>query len=358
MNTENVPTTVVEYSKIDAAIATLRERFAGKVYDVQTSEGMKEARAARNEVKGYRVEIEHTRKAIKEPALRRCQDIDNEARRITRALADIEDPIAAQIKAEEDRVERERADAERRERERVDGIRRMVATIRERPMAVAKMAKATDMLTARENLARYPITVETFAELAADAEAARAAALAEIDQLYDAQVRREMEAKALAEEREAIARERADNEAREAEARKVREAEEARIAEARAKLQREQDEAAARERRKAADEEAERQRKERERVEAEQAAERAAEEKAKAGEREAEQRRFEAAQARMADLLTEHGDAMRDFTDAAHEYRVAEDAVERSEALIALCELYAAALGERRTALRVVGEAA
>lgn len=111
---------VVEYSRTEAALATLAERYKGLVYEVTTREGMTTAKSARAEIRGYRVDLERMRKEIKEPALRRCRVIDEEARRITAALVALEDPIDVVIKAEESRLDGIKNAAIRAEQARVE----------------------------------------------------------------------------------------------------------------------------------------------------------------------------------------------------------------------------------------------
>jgi hypothetical protein len=125
--------TLVEYSPIEAALNQFRGRYAGRVYDVTTAAGMKDARAARMEVRSARTELERVRKSIKEPALRRCQLIDSEAKRITAALVEIEDPIDECIKAEETRKEREKAEREAAEKRRVDEIQARITALHRAP---------------------------------------------------------------------------------------------------------------------------------------------------------------------------------------------------------------------------------
>lgn len=110
-------TTITEYSKTEAALAELREKY-GRTYDVSTAAGMKEARAARAEVKRYRVDLEAKRVEIKAPALEHCRLIDAEAKRITAALLEIERPIDNAIQAEEKRKADEKARVETEARAR------------------------------------------------------------------------------------------------------------------------------------------------------------------------------------------------------------------------------------------------
>ena len=78
-------TEIVEYSKTEAALADLAQRYKGVIFDVATLPGMMTARKGRAEIRGYRVALEKTRIEIKAPALKRTQQIDSEARRITAA---------------------------------------------------------------------------------------------------------------------------------------------------------------------------------------------------------------------------------------------------------------------------------
>lgn len=121
-------TEIIEYTETERALTLLREQY-GKPFDVTTKAGMEAARAARRLIKSHRVALESARKEIKEPALRRCQLIDAEAKRITAELLALEQPIDAAIQAEERRVAQEKADRERIERERVADIHRRIAEI-------------------------------------------------------------------------------------------------------------------------------------------------------------------------------------------------------------------------------------
>lgn len=101
-------TTIAEYTKTEAHVADLRQKYEGAVFDVATAKGMDDAKKARAEIRDDRVWLEKERVRIKAPALERCQQIDSEAKRIKGMLEALEDPIDAQIKAEEGRKETER----------------------------------------------------------------------------------------------------------------------------------------------------------------------------------------------------------------------------------------------------------
>lgn len=220
-----------EYSKTEAALAALRESYKGVIYDVATAEGMTAARKGRAELRRWRVDLEEERVRIKAPALQRCRDIDSEAKRITAELSALEDPIDAQIKAEERRAEEVRTFAARAEQARLDAEAAATKRAEEERMAAerAEIARRQVELAAAERAAREKIEAEAAAsrkrieeeERAARYqreqadERARQARLAE-------QARLETERQRLAAEREAIeaparkAREEAERKEREA----------------------------------------------------------------------------------------------------------------------------------------------
>ena len=99
-----IDTEIAEYSVTTAALAELRQRFGNVAFDLTTTKGDKEARAARLELVRLRTSLEAKRKELKAPALERSRLIDAEAKRITAAIDELEAPIDEQITA----VERQR----------------------------------------------------------------------------------------------------------------------------------------------------------------------------------------------------------------------------------------------------------
>lgn len=234
-----VVTEIAEYSPTAAALADLRHRFLGIAFNVSTTKGMDEAKKARQEVKGYRTALEAKRKEIKAPALERCRLIDDEAKTITAALLELEEPIDQQIKAEEARKEAEKAAKAEVERQRVAAIRVQIETIKNHAaFAVGKSAEA--ILKILSGVECFEIG-EDFQEFKPDAEQAKAETLDKLKTLHTAQVEHEAEQARIAAERAELAKLRA-----EAEARAIREAEEKRLAAERAEIARQQAEARAR----------------------------------------------------------------------------------------------------------------
>jgi colicin import membrane protein len=268
-------TQIQEYSATEAALATLAERYKGVVYDVTTKEGMAAAKAGRNEIRGYRTALEAKRVEIKAPALERCRLIDSEAKRITAALEDLEGPIAAQIKKEEDRIAAEKAAKEEALRKRTEEIMNRLQAMRELPVKAfsATSEQMQEFITALES---QEINEETFGDFQSDAENLREATLATLKLNLNTKLQQEAEAKRLAEERAELERKQAEQAARDAEAARLREEAER---ESRRKI--EEEERAARlrieeEQRAARAAQEEQERKERAEREAKEAAERAA----------------------------------------------------------------------------------
>lgn len=283
------PTTAIaEYSPTAAALADLRARFADVVFDVTTTKGDKEARAARMELVKLRTSLEAKRKELKAPALERSRLIDAEAKRIEAEILALETPIDEQIKAEEARRERERQAKAEAERRRVAAIQERIDEIKAFPVRAAGSKSSIVMEARIGDLVAIEID-DTFAEFRPAAEAAHAQALATMRELLEGARTHEEEVRRLRAEQEALEQQRREDEARRAEADRIareqheaevariraeREAEEARLAEARAaqeaelRAQREAEEARAAEQRRI---DAERQAEEQRRLDAERA---------------------------------------------------------------------------------------
>lgn len=234
-------TSIIEYSETEAALATLVEKYRGVVFDVTTYEGMKDAKASRKELQGYRIALEKTRIAIKAPALKRAQEIDTEARRITTALVDLEQPIAAQIFKEENKARLAAEAAAKAEQERVEAEELASRQAEDKRIAEERAAIAAERakLEAEQRASRMKIEEEERAARMKLEEDARQERLAR-------QAREEVERQKRAEE---DARLKAERDKIEAERRAVEEAarKERMEAEEKAKALRDAEEAVARE---------------------------------------------------------------------------------------------------------------
>ncbi|MGP5563760.1 DUF1351 domain-containing protein [Vreelandella alkaliphila] len=176
---------IAEYKPTAVALKKLADKFDGLVFEVTTTKGLNEAKAARKEVRGYRTALENKRKAIKAPALQRCRDIDSEAKTITAALRQLEDPIDEQIKAEEQRKEREKEEAERKERERVTKIRADIDFIKLSPGNLIGETAAV-LKAAAQDLRMEPINEDRFAEFTQEALAAKQQAMQQLASMIEA----------------------------------------------------------------------------------------------------------------------------------------------------------------------------
>ena len=191
-------TPIAEYTETAAALADLRQRHSGVVYDVTVSKEMKLAKEARAELRGLRTGLEKKRVEIKAPALERCRLIDAEAKRITAELVALEEPIDVQIKAEEARAETARLEKLEAERLRVEAIQKKIQAIRDVPGSL--VGKPSVIIDGQ--LARLRETVLDEAELGADyltATDALTAAIARVEQLLQAQQEADAEKKRQAE---------------------------------------------------------------------------------------------------------------------------------------------------------------
>lgn len=236
-------TAIEEYSPTEAALAELSQRYKGVVYDVTIPTQLALAKAARNDIRGYRTALEKKRVQLKADVLERGRQIDGEAKRITAALSALEDPIEDQIKAEERRIEAERVAAEQAEAARIvaeeaarkkaeedrlaaeraeikrrqDELDRAERESREKREAeerasrqrieeqerVARVAREAEEAKQREERERIA------AEARAVEDKARAARLAEEEAQRKARAEQEAKAKAEREAREAVEREQA-----------------------------------------------------------------------------------------------------------------------------------------------------
>ena len=198
---------VVKYSRTEAALADLREKYAGKTFDLTTTKGDDAARAARLELKKLRTGLEAKRKEFKAPAIAFGKLIDTEADRITAEIKALEDPIDAQIRADEqrretERLERERVAAARRAEfeAKIAAIRGYVAAAKGLPSErIAKGLTFVEGMAFGEEWAEFASAAaaaqgETVAALRDMLEAVKAAEAAEAQRVENARVAAELAA--------------------------------------------------------------------------------------------------------------------------------------------------------------------
>ena len=288
---ELIGTALQNFDRVSAGLALLERNYKGMLYDVETPMGMEHAKAARAAIRDPRYEVERVRKSAKAPILALGKRLDAEATRITNALLVLETPIDEQIKAEEDRKEREKLAKAAAEAARVAEIQRRIDAIRMWPASAAGQPSSL-VLTMVASANEYRIETAVFAEKSEEAAAAleaskyalagilserqtheaeqarvvaeraelaqlraeqeerdKASRLAQAQADADAKIVRDAELKV---QRDRLAAERAENDRiaserrleldrQETEARKVREAENARLAAERVDLARQQE---------------------------------------------------------------------------------------------------------------------
>ena len=195
-------TEIAEYSPTAAALAELRKKYAQAVFDTTNPTGMAKAIAARRELREVRVNLEKLRKELKAPALERSRLIDAEAKALTAQIEEMEGPIDAQIKAEEQRKAEEKAERERIEREKMVELQKRVANIREQ--AVSVVGKSSHAVAEVIRLLSSLEIDQTFGPLQADAYAAKAETLATLNDLHTAALAQEAEVERLRIEREEL----------------------------------------------------------------------------------------------------------------------------------------------------------
>lgn len=240
---------IAEYEPLAAALADLRDRHQGVVFQCETPGGDLMARTARRELVKLRTALEAKRKELKGPALERSRQIDTLAKRIESEILALEGPIDAQIKAVEERKAAEKAERDRLEKERVDAINARIQTIRNYALKAPARATSEQLADAIDRLNAVPIddSYENFREYAGLVKCETLSALRE---LCTAATEREEEAEKLKAEREELERRKAEEEEKRLEGEailaKARAEHEAFMVEERAKQQCEYDEQRAR----------------------------------------------------------------------------------------------------------------
>ena len=161
-------TEIVEYKPTEAAIADI-QRFKGMVVDVSTPNGLAEGKAVARQIAAVRIALDKTRKKLKEDVLERGRQIDGQAKPLFARVAEIEDPINAQLEAKAKAEEREREEKIEAERLRILAEQQAAKEAEEKRMAEARaeikrqqneLAKAEQERQRIEREARMAIELE------------------------------------------------------------------------------------------------------------------------------------------------------------------------------------------------------
>lgn len=192
-------TLIVRYDATAAALAALKERLGGVVYDCTDAKQDKAARQDRAELVRLSSALEAKRKEIKAPFLELGRTIDAKAEEYDAEIQSLKYPIDQQIRKEEDRKAAAKAAAEAAEAARVAEIRGRIRAIAQRSVDALKMT-----IEQLEQAAQDQLTGE-FSEFAADAAHAWAAAQASIESTLAVRIQARDEAAELARQRAELA---------------------------------------------------------------------------------------------------------------------------------------------------------
>jgi len=156
-------TGIAEFDKVDAALGELNRLYTN-VPDTNTKKGYDDAKAAANRLLKYRTAIEAARKKEKQPHLDRGKLIDSEAKRITLALATLEEPMKLAYK----KIDEQEAELKRKRiadlQNKINDFSRIPDSIDSKSsIAISKAIEQVDDIDASGS----------FYELAADASKAK-----------------------------------------------------------------------------------------------------------------------------------------------------------------------------------------
>lgn len=124
-------TVIAQFREAEDGLKAMAEKYRDVVYDVTTTKGMNEAKAARAELRddGRRL-LTRTAAKVKADVNELKQVMGDEVDRLVAIVKPVEDAIDAQIKAEEQRKADEKAERDRIEAERVAAHRANIEQLR------------------------------------------------------------------------------------------------------------------------------------------------------------------------------------------------------------------------------------
>lgn len=167
-------TVLAQFKEAETTITTLAERYRDVAYDVKTPKGMKDAIAARADLRDNgRLFLTRAETRIKGEVNDLKRVMADEVERLVAIVKPVEEAVDAQIKAEEQRKAAEKAERERIEAERVAKHRANIDKLKSY-VERAKGQPLENIEKAIEVLANFPIG-EEYEEFLAEAQAARLA---------------------------------------------------------------------------------------------------------------------------------------------------------------------------------------
>lgn len=120
-------TEIAKFNLADAGIAELKKKYKGlKVKDKDDQTGITKVTEAYRDIVKVRTTLEKKRKEVKEPYVKIGKDIDEEAKRLTNLILEVENPL----KSEYEKIKQwEKEEEERKEAERQEKIKKRVGEL-------------------------------------------------------------------------------------------------------------------------------------------------------------------------------------------------------------------------------------
>lgn len=175
---ENGTVEVAEFTQTDAALADLRVKYS-VIPDADTTDGYEFVKAGCKELTGLRTAIETRRKEIKAPYIQAGQIIDAEAKRITAAIVELEDPLKTAKKLVDDKEKRMKEERLVRLDKKINDIRANISMARgQSSERIAELISDVDAIDATQD----------FYERTNEAVTARAETLRDLGDMYSQQL--------------------------------------------------------------------------------------------------------------------------------------------------------------------------
>ena len=195
-------TVLAQFKDAEAAVLALADKYRNVAFDVSTTKGMAEAKAARLDLReNGRFLVQRAEKSVKADVNDLKRVMADEVERIVSLVLPVEEAIDAQIKAEEERKAAAKAERERIEAERVATHQAGIANVRAYLTHCQKPGMTADRIaTGIEVLAAVTFGPE-WQEFAEQAAKAQAETLAAMRDLHAATVEREAAAAKAEQER-------------------------------------------------------------------------------------------------------------------------------------------------------------
>lgn len=220
----DAPAKLAEYTAVEAGLAELRQDLAGVQFDVNTTEGNKAARAARQRCVSIRTSADAAYSNWNKPMLEKQRAMRDKLNYIKEAVKEVEEPIDEQIKEHERIKAAEKAERERVEAEKQKTLQSRIDAIKYAPTECAGRSSAL-ISEAIVKLQTVEVSLDEYGDRAGEAEVAKVTALAQLEDLRTAALSHEVEQEKLAAERAELQRQREEQARLDAEAKAKAEAE-------------------------------------------------------------------------------------------------------------------------------------